>query len=248
MIWRLFRPLGLAAAIVAACWSLPVIAANRDAEAAAAQFVLLSNERRLRAPEGREMMAGEIGRTFAGDSLGPGLAPPDRVVATGRGQAVARIPAGPAGNPDIYLYLRQVDGEWRVEAVRLLALTGVVEFLGQELAALPSRSAEQEAMLRNLRLTLAPDRELIAWSQRHRTLLEQARAAPESRETAAALARIGARHALREGDRVRVSIGGVLDNEVGFLFAPDGVPPAVDPNEYIWIEDAGGGWFLFKTT
>ena len=46
-----------------------------------------------------------------------------------------------------------------------------------------------------------------------------------------------------------VTIGGVLDNSLGFLHAADpaAVPP-VGPEEYIWIEPVGDGWYLFKTT
>jgi hypothetical protein len=48
---------------------------------------------------------------------------------------------------------------------------------------------------------------------------------------------------------VKVTIGGILDNSVGFLHAADpaSVPP-IDPSEHIWIEPVGDGWYLFKTT
>jgi len=209
-------------------------------------FVRYSNESRLDVAEARRLMSGELA-AFDAASLGGAVPEPDRVVILPDGSAVARIPAGPQGNPDIYLFIGQSDGVWSVRAIRALALTGPFRALATALDALPSRTAEQETALRNARLTLSPDRELIDWSRRHRAVLERARAEPDSPGTQAALEEVGAHRAYREDGRVHVGIGGILDNEVGFLFAPDGVPPPIDRSNFIWVEDAGGGWFLYKT-
>jgi hypothetical protein len=221
--------------------------APADPGSVAQAFVRYSNESRLGAAEARRLMSGELA-SFDAASLGGAVPEPDRVVTLPDGSAVARIPAGPRGNPDIYLFIGRSGGAWSVTAIRVLALTGPIHHMGTELDALPSRTAEQEATLRNLRLTLSPDRELIDWSRRHRAVLDQARADPDAPGTRAALEQIGATRAYRQDGRVHVGIGGILDNEVGFLFAADGVPPPIDRSNFIWVEDAGGGWFLYKTT
>ena len=45
------------------------------------------------------------------------------------------------------------------------------------------------------------------------------------------------------------TIGGILDNSVGFLYlvAPE-APPQIDPGEYIWVEQIAVDWYLFRTT
>jgi hypothetical protein len=103
-------------------------------------------------------------------------------------------------------------------------------------------------MLRNIELVLASDSELLAWRKSHRALLERARAAPSSPEVQRELREAGASRVGVENGLTIVSIGGILDNVVGFLWAPEGRVPSISPSEYIWIEPAGDGWYLFKTT
>jgi hypothetical protein len=46
---------------------------------------------------------------------------------------------------------------------------------------------------------------------------------------------------------VMVTVGGVLDDTVGFVHAPAGEPP-IAPNRLIWVEPLGGDWYLVRTT
>jgi hypothetical protein len=48
--------------------------------------------------------------------------------------------------------------------------------------------------------------------------------------------------------QIEIIIGGVTDNTVGFLYAPDNRPPLVGPSEYIWVEKIADNWYLFRTT
>jgi hypothetical protein len=49
--------------------------------------------------------------------------------------------------------------------------------------------------------------------------------------------------------QMEVVIGGVTDNTVGFLYAPDNRPPTSGANsEYIWVEKVADNWYLFRTT
>ena len=118
-------------------------------------------------------------------------------------------------------------------------------------------------MLANLELMLASDRDLRAWFDHNRHDLETLRAMTQNgRETAgnddemtmvdtSALRRRLHLDAISFSSTgiVRVTIGGMTDNEVGFLHAsnPAAVPP-IDPSDHIWIEPLGDGWYLFRTT
>jgi hypothetical protein len=45
------------------------------------------------------------------------------------------------------------------------------------------------------------------------------------------------------------SIGGMVDNEVGFMYIPEGtVSPALDGNPYIYVEEIIPRWYIYKTT
>jgi len=52
----------------------------------------------------------------------------------------------------------------------------------------------------------------------------------------------------RSGNRVHVSIGGLADNEVGFVLADGELGLTISSDDYIWIEPLAGGWHLFRTT
>ncbi|HEX8223025.1 MAG TPA: hypothetical protein VF605_04315 [Allosphingosinicella sp.] len=226
---------------------MPAAAAGLPAtpEEAIARLVALNNGHGLQSPEGEALLSGELDRLA---SPGTGRLPgSDRVVAIGADKAVARIAAAD-GRPDIYLYMRREPGGWTIHALRTLALTGVLAELRRLLRAQPSRSAEEERSLRNAELVLAPDRELIVWALAHRDLLDRVRPQPASPEVSRELEEAGGSGVRIENGRTIVSLGGILDNEVGFLFAPDGQPPPIDPDSHIWVEPVGEGWYLFKTT
>ena len=41
----------------------------------------------------------------------------------------------------------------------------------------------------------------------------------------------------------------MLDNRVGYIYAPAGcTPPPLSPGEYIYVEAVAPGWYLYKTT
>lgn len=209
------------------------------------RFVALNNSRSLLSAEGKALLAGELD-----DADTPGLGnlpPPDRLVRIRADFAVARIRAH-GGAPDLYWFLERRSDGWSVVGMRALALTGVVAELRRLLRAQPTRTAQEEVTLRNAELTLSPDRGLLAWAAAHRALLAQVRAAPGSPEANRAVKAAGGNYSRVENGIVFLSIGGILDNEVGFLLPLAGPPPAMDDSNYIWVEPAVDGWYLFKTT
>lgn len=210
------------------------------------RFVALNNARGLASPEGKALLEGELDDV---DTPGLGTLPtPDRVIRIREGAAVARTAANASGSPDLYWYLEKREEGWALVGMRALALVGVLAELRRLLRAQPTRSAEEELSLRNAELTLSADRELLAWAAAHRQLLAQVRAAPGSPEANRAVKAAGGTYSRVEGGILFLSIGGILDNEVGFLLPLAGPPPAIDDSSYIWIEPAVDGWYLFKTT
>lgn len=85
--------------------------------------------------------------------------------------AVARFQRQGAVPYDVYLYLRH-DPVWRLAAFRNMGRTGMLVQMKQELEAIWFRTPEQEARLANVRLSLATDRELRRWFDRHTTDLD----------------------------------------------------------------------------
>ena len=209
------------------------------------------------------LLSGELAEAqIAAGALGP----PDKALMLEEGRAVVRLPAS-GSEPDIYLHLRQESERWTIHALRALALPRFVVELRDRLRALPARTAELDQRLHNLELTLSSDAELRAWFAAHQAALERLRSlayagggsgrtmADGSRtiETPEAAQALRELHALgltvSPGGTVTVTIGGILDNSVGFLHSadPDAVP-AIDPSDHIWVEALGDGWYLFKTT
>lgn len=51
------------------------------------------------------------------------------------------------------------------------------------------------------------------------------------------------------GTRLDFSIGGILDNTVGYYYVTDKqAVPAMNPDDVIMVREIGGGWYLYKTT
>ncbi len=246
LMMGLFVPVTLTALPVAILAQVSEHPLARSPEQAVEALRRLSEARQLTSPSGRAL----LGREFSANSAASFgvLAPPDRVVRVERQRAVARLPAQPRGHPDLYLYLEEENGRWTITALRSLALTGPLHELIRLFPQMPNPTPEQQRMLRNARLTVSSDADLIEWFGRNRAVLERARANPSHPETRTALQEIGGLSASQDRGRVRITIGGLVDNEVGFLFVPDDDPPAIDPSNYIWIERVAENWFLYKTT
>jgi hypothetical protein len=230
--------------------------------AALDRFLSLNQARALAGDEAQGLLAGELDNVT--QATFGALPPPDRIVMLADHRAVARLPAEGEARPDIYLYLGEHDGRWTIDALRTLALTGVIEEIRRRGREMTTRSPDIEAALRSAELTLSSDRQLAFWFNENRGALETLRTLAEAHrpvtgaddarieapETNAIVARLHLNIVSVSADgTVRVSIGGILDNEVGLLHVGSAdLVPAIDPGSYIWIEPLGDGWYLFKTT
>jgi hypothetical protein len=118
-------------------------------------------------------------------------------------------------------------------------------------------------MSENVALTLSSDAALLSWHAEHRDTLQQLatqvasdpvpahRVGPlgENESTIASRLRaLGVSSAERLPTGVRITVGGITDNTVGFFYIESGTPPPISPDGFIWVEPLGGGWHLFTTT
>ena len=256
--------LGLAAAAPpapAASSNAAVSSVEAEQRAVLAELDRLSAASKLQSDEGKALRTGEAS-DWIGPDLEGGLAI-DKLIQISPEKAVARVPAGKVPQ-DTYTYLEKVDGRWKVSAERTLALSFLLREYKEDLESKPARTPAQEALLSNVRLVVASDAELGAWFRRHAAEIEAikddyvASGASDwiiakdndepgplgERLRALGLAGIGR----SEPGFVKVVVGGVLDNAVGFLFDDGKPPPRPSPDDYIWIEPLGGGWHLFRTS
>ncbi len=49
-------------------------------------------------------------------------------------------------------------------------------------------------------------------------------------------------------DDVQLTVAGEMENAVGFIYAPHDELPEISPMEYYYLENLGGGWWLFRST
>ena len=226
------------------------------------RFLSLNAAEQLHLAEGPEIRTGEAAEWNV-SAIGPLPERHDRLIAIGEGEAVARVAANPPdGDPvDLYFYLEGAEQGWRVSAMRSLALPPFVYMMMDQLEAQPSRSAEEDATIANLRLVTRPDAELVRWFGENRSAIDaladayerlpsgsgavrdDADAAPE---VSAALQALHLTQISTEEGRLVLVIGGIMDNAVGIMRTT--APPPISPTEYIWVEPLAEGWFLFKTT
>lgn len=183
-----------------------------------------------------------------------------------RETAVARVQWEGERNyvADLYFYLG-FSGDWKINAMRRLALTGILEDLYLALKAKKNLTQEEKDTLANVELVLASDKALKEWFLRNRAALDsfcnliQSKMQSQSLfinssdkrfpEIAESLKRLHLSGVdAQAGGNVEIVIGGMTDNTVGFICSPARKPPAISPSSYIWVEEIADKWYLFRTT
>jgi hypothetical protein len=154
---------------------------------------------------------------------------------------------------DWYAYLRRDGNLWKLEAVRTLALTGISQVALEELRRKSKRTPDEDWSLKNLELMFMTDFQLKAFVSSNLSRLNgivglvRGGRTTEARDAAKRLHISSVEKA--ENGIVRLTIGGVVDNSVGFMLVPNrATVPAMDPSNYIYMERAVQGWYVFKTT
>ena len=214
------------------------------------------------APEGmsnkHDLYTGEmqsfVNERTMGQYLGPSVSKDIRLLSSSDSTATYAIAVKSGGRiQDWYAFLRRSEGRWRLQAVRTLAETGLVAATLKGLRAMPSRTTEQDWQLRNAELTLSSDADLKTFLQSNLPAFE-ALVSVVRKGTREAVAIAAKKLFLSSANTapagyVELTIGGILDNTVGYLYVPDGVTlPSVTPNEVIYLERIVDHWYVYKTT
>ncbi|HZH30025.1 MAG TPA: hypothetical protein VEY11_04625 [Pyrinomonadaceae bacterium] len=236
-----------------------------EARAVLVQLAAFSGKQALHTAAARKLLAGEM-LNLKISSFGRLTDAPDAVFLLSANNAVGRFQLTGERDQitDVYFYLEKAGG-WKVNAVRLMALTGMIEQAYLELKAKPNLTEAEKNLSGNFKLTLAPDRELKMWFAANRETLDALRRAslPAKKgdtiyvtrddakfpEASALLRKLNlSAVGVEANGNVEIVIGGVTDNTVGFIHSPAKTPPPVSPSSYIWVEEVAPHWYLFRTT
>jgi len=240
-------------------------AGTESAKATLVHFIELSKRQALRTPEARKILSNEALK-WDTPSFGDLGVSPDKMILLDKETSVGRVQWHGQNNyvADLYFYLG-FDGTWKIGAVRRLALTGIVEMAYNGLRLKKTLTQEEQDELSNLELVLASDEVLRAWFGRNVSalnrlyeltrsmhtgeyvfLIRQEKSYPKIRQMLKELHLDGLE--VQQDGNVQITIGGVTDNTVGFIYSPSNHPPPIDPSSYIWVEGVANKWFLFRTT
>jgi hypothetical protein len=172
---------------------------------------------------------------------------------------------------DWYAFLESRGTEWRMGEIRALALPRFFYMLMDSLSAKPVLPDSEAAVLANMRLVTNSDSALRAYFVAHRAALirlasaflesgvtkalayEGRRAPNTTPPVLAAQLRALSLDAIERDEQqpecIRLVIGGMLDNEVGYFYARAGCsPPAMSPHDIILLDPLDKDWYLYKTT
>ncbi len=179
---------------------------------------------------------------------------------------------------DFYCYLVPEDGVWRFTAVRCLAWTVVSRMMLKECEESPAYADTHRVDCGQARLILSSDRvlkkhltdnlekfeQVIALRHEIVSLEKRVWGVSEDEDTKprAELRKTNRAErdlldelfidkvSLTEGEgTVCFLVGGLLNNALSYLYIPDGVdPPAMSPDDYIYVEQIVPNWYLAKET
>ena len=170
-------------------------------------------------------------------------------------------PRTPALDFNRYFYLEKSDA-WRVVSMRTLEQLGMRIMMVALDDAIPEQDPALAGSVAHDRLTLESDPQLAQWFADHRSDLESLAArslelskgkAAEFSEGSALDQALAALHVdgteVDSEHTVKIKIGGYGNDIVGLMrLAETATLPHISPEDMIWAQSLGGGWFLFRTT
>lgn len=233
------------AAAIALC--APAALAQATPAATLERFVALANAGELTSAEGQSILTGEA-RQMA-TSAKSALPAVDRIIPIGKDKAAARfVLRGPNGEEaDAYFYLEKGAKGWAVSAYRSMGISPIDMMLLNELKKRKQLTPEEDVQKRNLQLLLSTDSQLRIWFTANRAAVE-AMAKTPGPNLDARLKELGLQKLSTDGDKTDIVIGSMTDNIVGFLRPGAAGAPQIDPRQHVWVEELGGGWYLYRTT
>lgn len=148
---------------------------------------------------------------------------------------------------DVYIYTK----DDKIYAARSLALMQIPKKILKESKKKPNLSENDKKMLKNLRLLIARDSELIEFGKKNIDKFEEIYKIYKSSNAQKALemAKNLNLDNVFENENFTLLVGGITDNSVGFMRVENIEKlPKITPSEYIMIEKISEKWYLFKTT
>ena len=173
---------------------------------------------------------------------------------------------------DMYLYMTFEDGDWKIKQLRTLAMTGFMEIIVDSLETMPTIPDSLVHLYKSCKLVLSSDAELKQFlkdniekferllSEYQNSELTTHVLAPDmlnahesDNEQYSAIQKMLLDFPLHlikiENGYYNCNIGGMLDNQVGYLYIPEGVEvPKMNAARFIYIEHIIGNWYIYKTT
>ena len=152
---------------------------------------------------------------------------------------------------DWYAYLKKDNNTWKLSAIRNLALPGFFFMAIQQAEGNKTRNDKEEIDYQNMLLTIKTDSELKQYlNDNLKELTEIVGLASSDIVLAKEKAEsIFLNHVRIKNDLIDVTIGGIMDNSVGYLYVPNQKDvPFMSDSEYIYIEHVVGNWYIYKTT
>ncbi|MDH3974479.1 MAG: hypothetical protein OEV42_09395 [Deltaproteobacteria bacterium] len=153
---------------------------------------------------------------------------------------------------DWYVFLIKDKSNWKIEAIRGLALPGLFFLFLEELEKKTSRTQEEEWTYQNMLLTSKSDKYLKVFFRdnlnKFKEILKFFTTGDKERSKKTAK-KLFLNSVYKDGGVINFNIGGMIDNSVGFLYVPvDKSPPSMSPKDFIYIEQITDGWYIYKTT
>lgn len=153
---------------------------------------------------------------------------------------------------DYYLYLSKEKKQWKIRAIRTLALPQLYYMLLEELSKKTDKTKSEEAELQRMEFAIKSDSEIKAFFLKNEDEFSQlVKLTTSDKDKAIIKAKDVYITNIQVGPSgiIKFVIAGITDNSVGFMYIPGGVmTPIISEREYIYIEEITPMWFIFKTT
>ena len=221
------------------------------------QFRALNQSQKLNTSAARALVTGEAKEYVKAPQLGP-MSAPDALVFPSPTRAVARVQAlDDKGKPlmDVYFTLNREAENWKVSALRALALTEIPAMARDELKKKQNPTTQERDQLANLNLLLSLDADLKRHFTANQNAFEQLARLGNQPKLSAQMKSLQRQLHLsqsaprpgKNGSR-EFMVGGLTDNLVGYGYSPSGTLPPISTEDYIWVERLAPHWYFFRTT
>jgi hypothetical protein len=160
-----------------------------------------------------------------------------------------------------YMYLRKVEGFWKLSRMRALAGTGIHRMYLKELNSKKELSKKEEWELKNIKLILSDDDTIKEHLRSNIEIFDNLISEYKKNSKSKSLSKsklnelkkkvyLSNAYNLKHYENViALTIGGMADNSVGYFYVEneEDVPP-MEHDYFIYIEKIFPGWYIFKKT